>query len=64
MPDGTTRVALINFADNDDWVLHDGYYYYKGKVEAGKQTDILFECAKVPIDIDEKTLDKFNSIPN
>ena len=29
MPDGTTRVALINFADNNDWVLHtDGYYYY------------------------------------
>ena len=30
------------------WVEgNDGYYYYKGKVEAGKQTDILFTDCKV-----------------
>ena len=35
--------------DNDNkWVKGaDGYYYYKGKVEAGKQTDILFTDCKV-----------------
>ena len=27
-------------------------------------TDVLYELAKEPINIDEATLDKFNSIPN
>ena len=35
-----------------------------GSILTKEQTDILFEFAKVPIDIDEETLDKFNSIPN
>ena len=35
-----------------------------GSVLTKEQTDILFEFAKAPIDIDEETLDKFNSIPN
>lgn len=35
-----------------------------GSVLTKEQTDILFEFAKTPIDIDEGTLDKFNSIPN
>lgn len=42
-------------------------YYGKlvdGDVLTKELTDALYEFAKKPINIDEETLDKFNSIPN
>lgn len=34
-----SAVAIINFADNNDWVLHtDGYYYYNAVVAKGTKT--------------------------
>ena len=42
-------------------------YYCKlvdGDVLTKELTDVLYELAKKPINIDEAILDKFNSIPN
>lgn len=42
-------------------------YYGKfvdGDVLTKELTDVLYELAKKPINIDEAILDKFNSIPN
>lgn len=42
-------------------------YYDKfvgGDVLTKELTDVLYELAKKPINIDEAILDKFNSIPN
>jgi hypothetical protein len=35
---------------------------HSGSVFTKEQTEKIYELAKTPIDIDEKTLDKFNSI--
>jgi hypothetical protein len=37
---------------------------FEGDVLTKELTDVLYELAKKPINIDEEILDKFNSIPN
>ena len=39
-------------------------YMHSGSVLTKELTDVLYEFAKKPINIDEAILDKFNSIPN
>ena len=37
------RVAIINFDNNDDWYLEDGYYYYKYKLAPNESTSSLIK---------------------
>lgn len=49
------------------FVIETNPYYGKfvdGNVLTKELTDVLYELAKKPINIDEAILDKFNSIPN
>ena len=39
-------------------------WLHSGSVLTKEQTDILYEFAKYPINVDEDILDKFNNIPN
>ena len=37
------RAAIINFDNESDWTLNDGYYYYKYKLEPNESTSSLIE---------------------
>ena len=53
MPDGTTRVAIINFAENDDWVLHtDGYYYYNKVISPSTKTSSFIKSVTLNPDLE------------
>ena len=48
--DGVT-LAIINFQNEDDWILKsDGYYYYKEPLEAGESTSSMFKSVTLNCD--------------
>lgn len=51
--DPNTRVAIINFVENSEWVLHtDGYYYYNKVIPKGTKTSSFIESVTLNPDLD------------
>lgn len=49
----STRVAIINFVENSEWVLHtDGYYYYNKVIPKGTKTSSFIESVTLNPDLD------------